>query len=128
MFSVSVPIMPEYLYRLAHPNTSMYGPDSKSPQGAYVPCTTTPSSESTEAYDYYDETTPSDYAETEASAPKTTPCMVFDPNVTTTVDPEAEEQRHEYMTRENIYVGLMFGSKALIQLITNPFVGPMTNR
>jgi hypothetical protein len=29
---------------------------------------------------------------------------------------------------ENLYVGLMFGSKALIQLIANPFIGPWTNK
>lgn len=34
----------------------------------------------------------------------------------------------EFLSNENIRVGLLFASKALMQLITNPFVGPLTNR
>ncbi|XP_042331316.1 chromaffin granule amine transporter [Sceloporus undulatus] len=34
----------------------------------------------------------------------------------------------EFLTKENIRVGLLFASKALMQLIANPFVGPLTNR
>lgn len=32
------------------------------------------------------------------------------------------------LTNENVKVGLMFASKATVQLITNPFIGPLTNR
>lgn len=38
------------------------------------------------------------------------------------------QARHEEILDENIAVGLMFASKATVQLITNPFVGPITNR
>jgi DHA1 family solute carrier family 18 vesicular amine transporter 1/2 len=42
---------------------------------------------------------------------------------------EAERQaRKALLARENIYVGLMFGSKALVQLLTNPWIGPLTNK
>uniref|UniRef100_A0A0K0FR62 MFS domain-containing protein n=1 Tax=Strongyloides venezuelensis TaxID=75913 RepID=A0A0K0FR62_STRVS len=42
---------------------------------------------------------------------------------------EAEKKlRHETLSEENIQVGLMFGSKALVQLITNPLIGPLTNK
>uniref|UniRef100_A0A8C8S207 Solute carrier family 18 member A1 n=1 Tax=Pelusios castaneus TaxID=367368 RepID=A0A8C8S207_9SAUR len=34
----------------------------------------------------------------------------------------------EFLTEENVRVGLLFASKALLQLIINPFVGPLTNR
>nr|XP_056716637.1 chromaffin granule amine transporter [Euleptes europaea] len=34
----------------------------------------------------------------------------------------------DFMTKENVRVGLLFASKALMQLIANPFVGPLTNR
>lgn len=34
----------------------------------------------------------------------------------------------DFLTKENMRVGLMFASKALMQLIANPFVGPLTNR
>ncbi|TWW77933.1 synaptic vesicular amine transporter [Takifugu flavidus] len=32
------------------------------------------------------------------------------------------------LTNENVKVGMMFASKATVQLITNPFIGPLTNR
>lgn len=38
------------------------------------------------------------------------------------------EDKHALVAKENVMVGLMFGSKALIQLIANPMVGPLTNR
>ena len=36
--------------------------------------------------------------------------------------------RHAELVNENVEVGLMFASKAVVQLITNPFIGPLTNR
>lgn len=32
------------------------------------------------------------------------------------------------LLNENVRVGLLFASKATVQLLTNPFIGPMTNR
>ncbi|KAJ3610534.1 hypothetical protein NHX12_022626 [Muraenolepis orangiensis] len=32
------------------------------------------------------------------------------------------------LLKENVKVGLLFASKATVQLITNPFIGPLTNR
>lgn len=40
----------------------------------------------------------------------------------------SKEDRHRDIVNENIAVGLMFASKAILQLISNPFVGPITNR
>ncbi|XP_054854252.1 chromaffin granule amine transporter [Eublepharis macularius] len=34
----------------------------------------------------------------------------------------------DFLTQENVRVGLLFASKALMQLIANPFIGPLTNR
>lgn len=36
--------------------------------------------------------------------------------------------RHKDLTEENVEVGVMFASKAFVQLLANPFVGPLTNR
>ncbi|XP_029915600.1 chromaffin granule amine transporter [Myripristis murdjan] len=33
-----------------------------------------------------------------------------------------------FLEQENVRVGLLFASKALVQLLVNPFVGPLTNR
>ncbi|XP_077629226.1 chromaffin granule amine transporter isoform X5 [Crocuta crocuta] len=37
-------------------------------------------------------------------------------------------QGTEFLEEENIRVGVLFASKALMQLLINPFVGPLTNR
>ena len=39
-----------------------------------------------------------------------------------------EKYRHDALTEENVHVGFMFGSKALVQLLTNPLIGPLTNK
>lgn len=44
-----------------------------------------------------------------------------------TVSP-ADQQRHLDLVAENLEVGVMFASKPIIQALTNPFVGSMTNR
>lgn len=36
--------------------------------------------------------------------------------------------RLDFLSSENVRVGLLFASKAMMQLIANPFVGPLTNR
>lgn len=36
--------------------------------------------------------------------------------------------KHNELIQENVEVGVMFASKAVVQLITNPFVGPLTNK
>lgn len=41
---------------------------------------------------------------------------------------EKEQERHKTLSEENVHVGLMFGSKALVQLIANPLIGPLTNK
>ncbi|CAF3622709.1 unnamed protein product [Rotaria socialis] len=42
-------------------------------------------------------------------------------------DIESQERR-TILEKENQWVGIMFASKAFVQLLTNPFVGPLTNR
>lgn len=44
------------------------------------------------------------------------------------VTPIAPEDNCKKQGGENILVGVMFASKAFVQLLTNPFIGPLTNR
>lgn len=37
-------------------------------------------------------------------------------------------KNNDILVEENVRVGLLFASKALMQLVMNPFVGPLTNR
>ena len=55
-------------------------------------------------------------------------------------DTDKENKKYKYLTAEekkwknvqmnklNTKIGLMFASKPLVQLLTNPFIGPLTNR
>ncbi|GBN14437.1 hypothetical protein AVEN_79160-1 [Araneus ventricosus] len=47
---------------------------------------------------------------------------------TTTLSTEMKELRHHELIEENVEVGIMFASKPIVQAITNPFIGPLTNR
>merc|ERR1719289_327887 len=51
-------------------------------------------------------------------------------NTTTTLSTttlSAEQKKHKELVEENLEVGVMFASKAFVQLIANPFVGRPTN-
>ena len=39
-----------------------------------------------------------------------------------------KRRKHKELMHENVEVGVMFASKAVVQLIANPFVGPLTNK
>jgi len=39
-----------------------------------------------------------------------------------------KKRKHAELMHETVEVGVMFASKAVVQLITNPFIGPLTNR
>ena len=71
---------------------------------------------------------------TQLSVTSSAPCIPHDEivNITATLKRQQKllrnEKRHVTYVNENVEVGLMFASKALVQLIANPFVGPITNR
>jgi hypothetical protein len=48
----------------------------------------------------------------------------------TTLSPEQIKQRkrHKDLVEETVAVGMMFASKAFVQLLANPIVGPLTHR
>lgn len=39
-----------------------------------------------------------------------------------------ERRKHRILQNENLRVGLLFASKATVQFVVNPFIGPLTNR
>ena len=41
--------------------------------------------------------------------------------------PDLCSRKHKELVEENLEVGVMFASKAFVQLIANPFVGRLTN-
>lgn len=101
--SLAVPIIPEFLYDIRHPDAPLASlPKHPPPTTPAPPCgqTTTP-------WDGIQETTPG-----------------FD-NASFY---EALEERHRELVGETVEVGLMFASKAFVQLLANPFVGPLTHK
>lgn len=41
---------------------------------------------------------------------------------------EQKKERHKALVEETVQVGMMLASKAFVQLIANPFVGPLTHK
>lgn len=41
---------------------------------------------------------------------------------------EQLQEWHEIFVEANSKMGFMFGSKALVQILVNPLIGPLTNR
>ncbi|KAI1900920.1 hypothetical protein AGOR_G00054800 [Albula goreensis] len=50
------------------------------------------------------------------------------PNNSSPEEADSCEENSDFLAQENVRVGLLFASKALVQLLVNPFVGPLTNR
>lgn len=48
----------------------------------------------------------------------------------TTLSPQEvlKNKRHEDLIKETVPVGMMFASKAFVQLLANPIVGPLTHK
>ncbi|CAH0599566.1 unnamed protein product [Chrysodeixis includens] len=102
LLTTVVPIIPEFLYDIRHPDA----PLSVSLEDITPP----PPS-------------PTPYC----------PCMTV--NSTGVVQNETHfnltaerENRHQELIHETVAVGVMFASKALVQLLANPFVGPLTHK
>ncbi|KAL3277417.1 hypothetical protein HHI36_012765 [Cryptolaemus montrouzieri] len=106
----SVPIIPEFLYNINHPDAPLDGPVRTTTTPAPTP---NPCEQYLKAHgiDFLD------VATTEAD------------NMTT-IDPEIilREERHHDLVQETSQVGIMFASKAFVQLLANPFVGPLTHK
>ncbi|TFK08161.1 patatin-like phospholipase domain-containing protein 4 [Platysternon megacephalum] len=125
LLTVVVPIIPTFLYA-----TEYEGANSSASQNWIVAAPAAPPFSS--MFSYFDNTTVtvSDYMvvnttvwgnRTESSSlPQLTGASL--PPKNSCVDGEA------FLMEENVRVGLLFASKALMQLIINPFVGPLTNR
>ncbi|XP_058058459.1 synaptic vesicular amine transporter [Anopheles bellator] len=100
LLTVVVPIIPEFLYDIRHPDAPLAS-FPKTPPPTLSPC----EKETTTPYNGIDITTQDNaswYAE--------------------------REERHKELVEETVEVGLMFASKAFVQLLANPIVGPLTHK
>lgn len=110
-----VPIIPSYLYNLDESTDVVLKnntPSQQSPPGAFH-----------NIVSLYDNTVRSLVTNTTAMSTD------FVPNATEVPLNSSDCPRsNSKLLNENVKVGMLFASKATIQLITNPFIGPLTNR
>ncbi|XP_034110339.1 synaptic vesicular amine transporter isoform X2 [Drosophila albomicans] len=111
LLTTVVPIIPEFLYDIRHPDAPL---DSfpRTPLTLNTPPTPTQSP------------CPCKDNENEPEAPIET---TFSPEENYTYYKELEA-RHNELVGETVEVGLLFASKAIVQLLVNPIVGPLTHR
>ncbi|KAM3610999.1 uncharacterized protein V6R79_012042 [Siganus canaliculatus] len=120
LLTVVVPIVPTFLYAMEHPSPE---PAAAQPSLLPLPSRAAPS------------------LDTEAAASPRPLVSLFDnasfslqevqTEPTGNDTAEAQDtcvQDSRFLEEENVRVGLLFASKALVQLLVNPFVGPLTNR
>nr|XP_019600187.1 PREDICTED: chromaffin granule amine transporter isoform X1 [Rhinolophus sinicus] len=126
LLTVVVPIVPTFLYaaELKEVNTLYLGPITTSQHALPSPAFST-------IFSFFDnntmaieESTPSGTAWTNGTS------GTISPPVTGAISAHKNNclLDTEFLEEENIRVGVLFASKALMQLLVNPFVGPLTNR
>lgn len=134
LLTTVVPIIPEFLYAIRHQNDRF----------TTAPPTTVRVTQPYTPFGYNDTLYPNPAAPIDAMVNENddeTPSYSSDDYIDYESMDESEltpEQRaqmelekkrkHDDLMHENVEVGVMFASKAVVQLITNPFVGPLTNR
>uniref|UniRef100_H0XPA3 Solute carrier family 18 member A2 n=1 Tax=Otolemur garnettii TaxID=30611 RepID=H0XPA3_OTOGA len=122
LLTVVVPIIPSYLYSIEHENTT----DTQTSR----PTLTASTGDSfRNIFSYYDNSTmvtgnvTGDLQQGQLRK-ATTPHMVTN----TSSAPSDCPSEQKDLLNENVQVGLLFASKATVQLLTNPFIGLLTNR
>ncbi|MBN3296916.1 VMAT1 protein, partial [Amia calva] len=123
----SVPIIPSFLYATEFKTLELI-PNQTSPptpQASTVPAFSS-------VFSLYDNVTyiPTD-STANASALVTSKAFNDSTTQMETAIPASHNscvKNSHFLEEENVRVGLLFASKALVQLLVNPFVGPLTNR
>ncbi|XP_071340210.1 chromaffin granule amine transporter isoform X2 [Trachinotus anak] len=129
LLTVVVPIIPTFLYAMEHP--------SSQPQTAQPPPLPRPSHSAPEQsrrltppslpplVSLFDNTS---FSLQEIRTEPTPDPSDLQTNQTRNATDSSCLQDSVFLEEENVRVGLLFASKALVQLLINPFVGPLTNR
>ncbi|KAM3912613.1 synaptic vesicular amine transporter [Leptodactylus fuscus] len=121
LLTVVVPIIPSYLYTMTHESnaSALQGGTSRHP-----------SSDTFQTiFSFYDNTTMVTANVTERSGLERVMVVPTPaPAQTSTAPPSSCPKADDTLLNENVKVGLLFASKATVQLLTNPFIGPLTNR
>ncbi|KAM6220265.1 chromaffin granule amine transporter isoform 3-T3 [Rhynchocyon petersi] len=127
LFTVVVPIVPTFLYatEFGQVNTSQHlGPAMTSMHMHTSPTFSTIFSYFNNSTMTVEESIPSGMAWVNDTSGTTLPLVTE----TTSAHKNNCLQGTKFLEDENTRVGILFASKALMQLLVNPFVGPLTNR
>ncbi|XP_026461685.1 synaptic vesicular amine transporter-like [Ctenocephalides felis] len=111
LLTTVVPIIPEFLYDIRHPNATLAQIND-----AASPVTIPPLTQS------------NNKCMTQTASNNNATLPPYDNTTMSTESPQERQQRHEELVGETVEVGLMFASKAFVQLIVNPIVGPLTHK
>ncbi|XP_018363592.1 PREDICTED: synaptic vesicular amine transporter [Trachymyrmex cornetzi] len=129
LLTTVVPIIPEFLYDIKHPNATLSDHlEGGASHQTTVVTTTSPTATTTTkctCAQNISATSPLEFLHV------TTPSMnlseITAANLTSS-DMKEKEQRHRELLEETVAVGMMFASKAFVQLLANPIVGPLTHK
>ncbi|KAM9081943.1 chromaffin granule amine transporter isoform 2-T2 [Megaptera novaeangliae] len=125
LLTVVVPIVPTYLYATEFKvNTSLYPGPTTASQPALTSAFST-------IFPFFENNTLAIEESVPSGIAWTSDTSGTIPAPVTEAIPAHENncfRGTEFLKEENIWVGLLFASKALMQLLVNPFVGPLTNR
>lgn len=118
-----VPIIPSYLYSIEHEKNA-----TEVPTAPPAP-TASPSGSFQSIFSYYDNSTVATGNTTGDLQGRPLPKATTQHMVTnSSAGPSDCPSENKDLLNENVQVGLLFASKATVQLLTNPFVGLLTNR
>ncbi|KAM9702109.1 synaptic vesicular amine transporter isoform 2-T2 [Dama dama] len=123
LLTVVVPIIPSYLYSIEHEK------DALEIQTAKPGLTASASGGFQNIFSYYDNSTMvtgnnTDHLQGALVHEATTQRMATNSSSAPSDCPSEDKD----LLNENVQVGLLFASKATVQLLTNPFIGLLTNR
>ncbi|CAO2585976.1 Synaptic vesicular amine transporter [Lemmus lemmus] len=121
LLTVVVPIIPSYLYSIKHEKNTTEIQTTK-------PALTASTSGSIQGiFSYYDNSTILFTGNSTGEQPYRTIATQRMVTNTSTVPSDCPSEDKDLLN-ENVQVGLLFASKATVQLLTNPFIGLLTNR
>ncbi|CAH1126928.1 unnamed protein product [Ceutorhynchus assimilis] len=115
LLTIVVPIIPEFLYDINHPEAPLDG-------RPLIPTTTTTK---VPPCDKYIKMLSQISPEFNESLYATTTSNYLN---LTELEESDKAKKHEYLIQETVAVGMLFASKAFVQLLANPFVGPLTHK
>ncbi|XP_042545061.1 synaptic vesicular amine transporter [Dipodomys spectabilis] len=124
LLTVVVPIIPSYLYSIKHEKNVT---EVQTPSPVLLAST---SGSFQSIFSYYDNSTmvtgnsTGDHLKRQPHKATTTLHMVTNTSTAPSDCPSEDKD----LLNENVQVGLLFASKATVQLLTNPFIGLLTNR